>query len=285
MFLLVLILTVLFLHVLCYLCQCAGHYILKTVAETMRSLGRYLLSPEMTFICLYQALCSYVSRSLPLHFRNWDIFDSVEALKVNRRLFEDWFTVVHLTLGSPYPQDSHPNCTGFISTPHPEQALDFNICLLGSMSLSKACTSRQGSYSVCDQKAAGSIAMALLPQLGSHRDKDEKLLSSGGHRNQKPWQLLLSPDPHCACGEPHKWTPCVLCPALNTSKPVTRAQDLCRCCYKKTTCLHNQACQQEQQKPGLCSNSATFDWQNLNHNQESGWEGAWEIQFLVFTSP
>lgn len=119
--------------------------VLGTVAETMRSLGRYLLSPEMTFICLYQALCSYVSRSRSLHFRNWDIFDSVEALKVNRRLFEDWFTVVHLTLGSPYPQDSHPNCTGFISTPHPEQALDFNICLLGSMSLSKACTSRQGT--------------------------------------------------------------------------------------------------------------------------------------------
>ena len=51
----------------------------------------------------------------------------------------------------------------------------------------------------------------------------------------------------------HECMPCATSPALNTARPVTRAQQLCYYSCRSTKCLHNWACQQEQQKLDFCA--------------------------------
>ena len=78
---------------------------------------------------------------------------------------------------------------GSLPGPHPSQALDFSMCLLRPMKLSKACIRHQ------DRKVASSIKklLILLSYHYSHNlkaTKNRKRPYSGSHRNQK-LQLLL----------------------------------------------------------------------------------------------
>lgn len=125
-----------------------------------------------------------------------------------------WRTgLLQSTLASgPVSQDSHPKSReGVPQRLHCWQALDFNmplLCFAPGVCLKPA--EATNTYPFYVQRAAVSMTTPRLPQLGSHQDKDKKLVQPGGHCHWTPQLGLLSPEPHCACGHLHKWVPWAL---------------------------------------------------------------------------
>ena len=129
------------------------------------------------------------------------------------------------------------------------------MCLLYPVKLSKACISHQ------ERNVASRIKKLLMPLLYQYcynlkaaKIRTVKLLRKSP-QSEVTTDFVNSRTAMCRhAGDGfHEWMPCATSPALNTARPVTRAQQLCYYSCRSTKSLRNWACQQEQQKLGVCA--------------------------------
>lgn len=121
----------------------------------------------MMFIACTRHLAAVNPESLSLHLSSGDTAGHAEALELDCRQFEDWFTCSSpLPLGS-RPSASLPKEQGVFQGPYAWQALDFHTCWLCLVKLSKAFRSQPKSYAFYDQKLLISLPPHNL-QLGHH---------------------------------------------------------------------------------------------------------------------